>query len=265
MNNKAILVISFGTTYKDTLKKSIEACENTLAKKFKGYDLKRAFTSHMVIKKLKRVENIDIDTPTLALERIHLEGYKEVIIQPLHIIPGFEYNNKILKSVEPFKLKFNSIRVGEPLLYQNSDYTKLLEALKYQIPIVNRSEAVLFMGHGTEHHANSCYSTLQSVIDDQKLPIHIGCVEGYPEIDLILKRLKERNIVKLHLFPLMLVAGDHAQNDLAGDDPDSWKNILEGEGFKTECHMVGLGENSMVHDMFTEKATKLVKETCFVL
>lgn len=251
---KALLVISFGTSYEDTLKKTIEACEQKLAAAFPGYSLKRAFTSHMIIRKLKRIKGIDVDTPAMAVERLILDKYDEVLIQPLHIIPGEEYNVKVLESILPFKNKFSKFAVGKPLIYSIDDYDMVLDALVGQMPEMKEKEILILMGHGSDHPANSTYSCLQAKADDRNLPLRIACVEGYPELDRVQSELKTRDITGVHLMPLMLVAGDHAQNDMAGDDEDSWNQILLKEGLEVQCHLRGLGENPMIQDAFVKKA-----------
>jgi sirohydrochlorin cobaltochelatase len=251
---KALLVVSFGTSYEETLTKTIAACEEKLAAAFPDYELKRAFTSFMIINKLKKTRGLEIDTPAMALERLRLEKYTHVLVQPLHIIPGVEYSQKVLHAVFPFKKHFASLKIGKPLLYHHDDYELVLKAMVSQIPPLDKDEMAVFMGHGSGHPANSTYSCLQAVINDQNLPVQIGCVEGYPYIDRVVKRIKDRHIKKIHLFPLMLVAGDHAINDMAGDDEDSWVNVLKEAGYETDCHLIGLGENEMIRQAFVQKA-----------
>lgn len=258
---KALLVISFGTSYEDTLKKTIEVCEQKLSEAFPDYDLKRAFTSHMIIRKLKRVKGVDIDTPAMAVERILLEKYDEILIQPLHIIPGEEYNHKVLDSVLPFKNRFNKFSVGKPLIYHIDDYNLVLDALEMQMPALKKGETLILMGHGSDHPANSSYSCLQAVADDRDLPLQIACVEGYPELDRVQKYLKKNNCTGVHLMPLMLVAGDHAQNDMAGDDEESWNQILLKEGYTVECHLKGLGENPLIQQAFVKKASEALEKS----
>jgi len=251
---KALLVISFGTSYDDTMKKNIEVCEQKLAQAFPDYDLKRAFTSHIIIRKLKREKGIGIDTPAMAVDRLLLERYEEVLIQPLHIIPGDEYNHKVLESVLPFKGRFRKFAVGEPLLYHIDDYDLVLDALEAQMPPMGEDEILVLMGHGSDHPANSSYSCLQAKADDRNLPLLVGCVEGYPELDQVLHKLRRKTYKKIHLMPFMLVAGDHARNDMAGDDEDSWNQILLKEGYEVVCHLQGLGENPLIQKAFTDKA-----------
>ncbi|MDC7240536.1 MAG: sirohydrochlorin cobaltochelatase [Spirochaetales bacterium] len=253
-SRKALLVVSFGTSHEDTLEKTIQACENSLAEAFPGYDLKRAFTSHIIIRKLARERSQYIDTPAMAVERLLLEGYEEVHIQPLHIIPGEEYHHKVLSPVLPFREKFRSFTIGEPLLFSHTDYDLVLDALEDQMPDLGEGEALVLMGHGTEHPANACYSCLQVKADERGLPVEIGCVEGYPELDRVVDKLKEKGYRRLHLMPLMLVSGDHAVNDMAGDDEESWKSVLEAEGYDVKCYLQGLGENPLIQKIFNRKA-----------
>ena len=253
-SKEALLVVSFGTSHEDTLKKTIEACERNLSDAFPGYDLKRAFTSHIIIRKLARERSLHIDTPAMAVDRLLLEGYEKVHIQPLHIIPGEEYHHKVLSSVLPFRGKFRSFTVGEPLLFRDRDYELVLDALEAQMPPMEEGDALVLMGHGTDHPANAIYSCLQARAEERGMPVEIGCVEGYPELDRVIEKIKLRNFRGLHLMPLMLVAGDHAVNDMAGDDQESWKSRLQAEGYAVSCYLRGLGENPHIQNIFKGKA-----------
>lgn len=257
---KALLVVSFGTSYEETLEKTIAACERHLAQGFPGYRLNRAFTSHFIIKKLKRTRNLSIETPAEALERLLAEGVRDVVIQPLHILPGEEYHRKILRGVRPFRDKFRSFALGRPLLYSLQDYEELLDALSDQFSFLEEGDALALMGHGSDHPANSSYSQLQAMAEDRGLPYHVGCVEGYPLLDRVVRRLRTSPPKRVHAAPLMLVAGDHACNDMAGEERESWKNRLEAEGWETRVHLVGLGENPLVREMFLRKAKQAWQE-----
>lgn len=251
-NKKGILVVSFGTSYPDTRKVTIEACEEKIAASFPDYEVRRAFTSKMIIKKLKERDNIEIDTPEEALSKMKEDGFTEVIVQPLHIIPGIEYE-EVLTVVNEFKDSFKEITVGRPVLYGIEDYKAAVETLKLQLPELDKDQAVVLMGHGTSHPANACYSCLQSVLSDEGLNVFVGTVEGYPEIDDIIAKLKENKIKEVTLMPYMLVAGDHASNDMAGDEDDSWKSILEKEGFAVNIYLHGLGENPGYQDLYVQR------------
>ncbi|SHK40464.1 sirohydrochlorin cobaltochelatase [Tepidibacter formicigenes] len=252
-NKKAVLVVSFGTSYADTRKVTIEACENKIDKAFPDYEMRRAFTSNIIIKKLKERDNIEVDTPKEALTKLKEEGFSEVVVQPLHIMNGAEYDD-LAADVNNFKNDFDKLVMGNPLLTSVEDYKNLVEALKDQMPELKDNEAVVFMGHGTHHYANATYACLDYVLEDMGIRAYVGTVEGYPEIDNVIKKLKRNNIEKVTLMPLMLVAGDHANNDMAGDEEDSWKSILKKEGFVVETYLHGLGENEKVQDMYVEHA-----------
>lgn len=256
-NKKAILVVSFGTTYEQTIKLTIEKIEDNIKDKFKDYEVRRAFTSHMVIKKLKNMYDIFVDNPEEALERLYKQGFSDVVVQPLHIIPGEEYDY-IKNVVNAYRIKnsFKNITLGRPLLYFKGedaipdDYSIMVEALKAQF---KEDENVIFMGHGTKHPANAVYSCLQAVLRDHELNnVFIGTVEGYPTLNNVINYLKEKEIKAVTLMPLLLVAGDHAINDMASCEEDSWKSILEREGFKVKIYLHGLGENSKIQYIYVK-------------
>ncbi len=247
---KGILAVSFGTSYTDVIKNTIEKCENAIAESFPQYEVRRVFTSNMIRKKLKEKENIYINNLEEALDKMKEEGFDEIIVQPLHIIPGEEYHEKILKPAGKYKNSFKELIIGRPVLTLYEDYEIFIEALKNQLPELTENKAVLFMGHGTSHPANACYSMLQLMLMETTPNVFIGNVEGYPELENVIPRLKKEGIEELILMPLMLVAGDHAQNDMAGEDEDSWENVLKKENFKVETYMHGLGENKKFQELY---------------
>lgn len=254
--DKVILVVSFGTTYGETRKLTIDSIEQCIQDRFKDYDMKKAFTSHMIIKVLRERDRYIVDTPEKALEKIVEEGYKEVIVQSLHIMPGEEYEY-VERVVESYRQKdvFNKIELGRPILYfkgdgeqLQDDYLMAMDAIKLQMP---ENGSVVFMGHGTTHPANACYSCLQMVLRDHQINnVYIGTVEGYPSLDNIINTLKRDKVEEVTLMPLMVVAGDHCNNDMASDEEDSWKKILEKEGFKVNLYMHGMGENPLFREIF---------------
>lgn len=256
---KAVLVVSFGTSYEETRKKTIEACENKIKESLKEYDFYRAYTSNMIIRKIKNRDNVIIENPIEALERLSEEGYEEVIVQTLHIICGEEFN-KLKEQVDNYKSKFRKIILGRPLLTYIEDYKEAVKAIEYQIPKMKDDEAVVFMGHGTFHESHSAYPTLEYVLRDNNINAYVGTVEGYPEIEHVIRRLKEDNIKTVNLMPFMLVAGDHAINDMAGDDDDSWKTILEQHDFNIKIHLKGLGENPNIQDKFVNHAIDCIEK-----
>ena len=258
---KAILAVSFGTSYLDTLEKTIEKAENQIRDRFSEYDIYRAFTSHKIIKKLKEKYEMFVDTPEEVMEKLYEDGYEEVIMQPLHMIPGeeFIYINKI---AEIFKEKFEVLKVGRPIFYYQGieelpqDYSLFIEATK---ELYEENNAVVLMGHGTAHPANSVYGWLQAVFEDEGYEnVFVTTVEGYPNFENVISRVKRKNIREVTLAPLMVVAGDHARNDMASDDKESLKSMLEAEGIKVNVYMKGLGENERFNKLYINRIDDLI-------
>jgi sirohydrochlorin cobaltochelatase len=256
---KAILVVSFGTTFADTRKVTTDAVENKIRTAFPGYEVRRAFTSRIIIKKLADEEGLKIDTEKQALDRLKADGYTEVIVQPLHIEAGEEYE-KLVRVVANYNKSFAKIAVGRPVLYYTGqegekpdDYLILIKALQTQLPKLGKYDAIAFMGHGGVHPSNTAYAALQLKIADAGLKnVFVFTVEGYPTVENLIDKLKENKIKKAILMPLMLVAGDHANNDMAGDEEDSFKSVLRKAGFQVEAYIHGLGENTVVQNIYVQ-------------
>lgn len=255
MKEKALLAVSFGTSYEDTLEKNIAAIERDLAAAFPERTLRRAFTSGMILRRWKRERGVEMDDVPAALERLAGEGYTDILLQPTHVMNGEEYH-KLVDQAEQFRGRFDKLTVGVPLLTAAEDYLDLGRALMEILPPKSEERAVLYMGHGSEHQANSAYALMEYAFHDLgRDDVIVGTVEGYPNFDAALRRLKERPQVKeVELRPLMTVAGDHAKNDLAGEEEDSWKNVLERMGYRTRCVLTGLGEYPQIRAMFVEHA-----------
>ncbi|HBD65343.1 MAG TPA: sirohydrochlorin cobaltochelatase [Clostridiales bacterium] len=258
---KAVLVVSFGTTHMDTLEKTIEPMEEDVRKAYPEYEVRRAFTSGIIRKILNKRDGIATESPEEALAHLKEDGYREVEILPFIIMPGKEYDG-ILRTFYRFldDKTFDSLKIGRPLLYSHEDFENLIGILKENCPAKSEEEACVLMGHGSYHPGNACFSQLQSMTEKEGITnIHIGTVEGYPELSDVINKLKGKGYKKLHLMPLMLVAGDHAKNDMAGDDEDSWNSALKSEGYETEVHLVGLGENEKIRSLFVERMKEGVK------
>lgn len=258
MSKKAIAVISFGTTYPKS-RLAIERIENGLKEAFPEYDFYRAFTSKMVINKIEREENIQIPTPEELMQKLLDDGYEEVLCQSLHIMAGFEYE-KMLHQLYKFEDKFQKLSIGVPMLFSEYDYEHICTELLQHMPKLNQDEAYVYMGHGTEHFANSVYSQVENMFRFLGAEnVYVGTVEGFPNLDYVIKRLNKHNIKKVTLAPFMIVAGDHAQNDLAGDEEDSWKSILQSQGYKINVNLIGLGDLDCVCDLFFRHAKMALK------
>lgn len=248
---KALLVISFGTSYEQTRQKNIDACEQQLAAAYSDRDLFRSFTSEMIIRKLRKRDGLLINNPREALKQLAELGYQDVAIQSLHVINGDEYE-KVANEVRAFSDTFHHLVLGTPLLSSFADYQQLMLALQAQMPPLAADERVVFMGHGASHFAFSAYACLDHLMTSLNFPALVGAVESYPEISHIITRLQQQGVCKVHLMPLMLVAGDHAINDMASDEPDSWRSQLEAAGISAQSWLQGLGENPLIRQMFVE-------------
>ena len=252
---KALLVISFGTSIKSA-QKSIENIEKYLALKYPEHDFFRAFTSRKIIKKLKQRDGIQVDFPDQALERIRESGYNEVVCQSLHIINGIEYEltRKLVMRYEPY---FEKLSLGKPLLNELSDYERAAEIFLKE---AKKHHTLLLMGHGTHHHSNAAYSMLEDVFRYKSIDnVYIATVEGFPDIDYAADKMEANGVKEITLMPFMIVAGDHAINDMAGEDEDSWKNILARKGFKVKTVLKGLGEYKETAEIFYEHSKISIK------
>lgn len=254
-----LLVVSFGTSYNDSREITIGAIEKALQEANPDYEVRRAFTSQIIIDKLKKRDNLEIDNVTEAMERLVADGVKEVVIQPTHVMSGFEYDD-VVEEVKKYEDKFDSLKISTTLLEADEDYDTLIEALKAETAEYNEEgTAIIYMGHGTEHNANETYAKLQEKIKAAGLDNYfIGTVEAEPTLEDVIAMAKEYGAKKVVLLPLMIVAGDHANNDMAGDDDDSWKTAFENEGFEVECVIKGLGQYEGVQKMIVDHAAKTI-------
>lgn len=250
---QAILVVSFGTSYNETRALTIDAIEAAITQAFPEFDVRRAFTSQIIIDKLKTRDGLEIDNVTEAAKKLVAEGYGTLVVAPTHIMNGYEYD-EMVAAIEPYRSNFEQLAFAKPLLTDETDYEKVAEILAgetegYAAP----DTAVVFMGHGTEHPANDTYAKLQqSFIDAGCENYIVATVEAAPTLGDALTQAKALGVSKVALLPLMIVAGDHASNDMAGDEEGSWKVAFKGDGYEVECVLRGLGEYSGVQELFVE-------------
>ena len=246
---KGILTVSFGTSHLDTLDKTIKAIEQDIAEAFPEYRVYRAFTSQMIIKKLRK-NGVEIADVREALEQMAKDGVENVIIQPTHVINGIEYDG-MMRNLLEYTGRFRQIRVGKPMLSSPEDYKKAIHAVMSEVEI-DEDEMLVFMGHGTDHHANSAYPTLEytfHVLGYER--VLVGTVEGFPDLKAVMTKLNVTECKKVVLMPFMIVAGDHAKNDMAGEE-DSWKTELEEAGYEVRTLVKGLGEIPGIRRIFLE-------------
>ena len=258
---RAILVASFGTSYNDSRSVTIEAVEKDIAAAYPDWEVRRAFTAQTIIDKLETRDGLKIDNVDEAMQRLIADGVKEVVVQPTHVMPGYEYTD-LITAVSAYSDKFDKLAIGKPLIYTEEDYEVVVAALTGDIPEVGSEDtAVVFMGHGTEHFANATYSELLYMMHSEGYEnLFIGTVEGFPGVDEAMAEVKAFNAKKVVLYPLMIVAGDHANNDMAGDEPDSWKTLFTNAGFEVECRIQGLGQNAAIRALIIKHVQATMSE-----
>lgn len=251
-NHKAILVVSFGTSYEATRKVTIEAIEKDIANAYPDYKLYRAWTSKMILAKLKKRDNLHINNVKEAMEEMIADGITDVIIQPTHVINGIE-NELMKEDALSYRESFHSIRFGTPLLTSEEDNQTVINAIAEEFSYLSEEEVLVLMGHGTTHYSNAIYAALDYAFKDKGHPnIFLGTVEAYPSMQSLMKMIKAYAPKKVVLAPFMIVAGDHAKNDMAGDDPESWYSQFVQEGFQVETVLKGLGEYKGIRQLFVK-------------
>ncbi len=256
-----ILAVSFGTSFEDTRSVTIGAIESALAERNPEYEVRRAFTSNIIRKKLLERDGIKIDSVPKALEKLAAEGVKKVVVMPTHMLEGEEFEKKIVSEVKRYKDRFEDIRIGRALLTEDLDFRHMAVILdQMTAPFSGEDTARVFMGHGTEHSANEGYARLQQTIERLGITdMFIGTVEAEPTLEDMVKIVKERGFKNVLLSPLMIVAGDHATNDMAGDDEGSWKSTFEKAGCKVTCRIAGLGSDWRIQRMIAFHCKKAIE------
>lgn len=255
-SDKAILVVSFGTSYEASRKATIEKIEQDIAAAFPEHQFYRAWTSKFIISILKKRENYFVPTVKEALEQMITDGIHEVIVQPTHILDGIE-NNIMKEEVLSCKKFFRKIAFGTPLLTSPEDETQAIQAVVSEFSSLRNNEALVFMGHGTTHQANSVYSSLDDKFKSTgHNNVFIGTVEADPTIHDLVKDVTVFKPSRIYVTPFMVVAGDHAHNDMAGNSPDSWVAQFEKAGFEVCPVLKGLGEYQSIRKLFVAHAQK---------
>ncbi len=256
-----LLVVSFGTSFNDNRRNTIGAIENALEKAFPDWSVRRAFTSQIIIDHVKSRDGEEIDNVKQALDRAVANGVKKLVIQPTHLMNGLEYTD-LTEEVSQYADAFDKISIGEPLLSSDEDFKSVEEAITGATSTYDDGQtAIVFMGHGTEADSNAIYSKMQENLKADKYDhYYIGTVESTPTVSDVLELVKAGDYKRVVLRPLMVVAGDHANNDMAGDEDDSWKSIFEAAGYEVECVLEGLGSVDAIHEIYVAHAQKAVDE-----
>ena len=257
---KAILAVSFGTSHSDTRAVTIDAIEQDFLNAFPDYSLYRAWTSKMIIKKLKSRDNIHVNTVKEAMEQMRADGITDVLVQPTHVINGIE-NDLMKEDALSYREFFHSISFGNPLLTTEEDSMEVIQAVADEFSGLKEEEVLVLMGHGTTHYANAIYAALDYTFKDKGYKnIFLGTVEAYPSMESLMRMVKEYNPSKVILAPFMIVAGDHAKNDMAGGDPESWYSQFKAAGFPVSTVVKGLGEYPGIRRLLVKHLTALEAE-----
>jgi Cobalt chelatase (CbiK) len=249
---KAILAVSFGTSHNDTRKITIDAIEQDMQAAFPDYALYRAWTSKMIIKKVNARDGVHICNVKEAMEKMLQDGITDVLVQPTHVINGIE-NDLMKEDALAFQEQFHSISFGDPLLTSEQDNSAVIDAITSEFKTLTKDEVLVLMGHGTTHYANAIYAALDYTFKDKGYSnIFLGTVEAYPTMESLLKMVHAYQPKKVVLAPFMIVAGDHAKNDMASDEPDSWYSQFKAAGYDVEPVLKGLGEYTGIRKLFIE-------------
>lgn len=257
IGKKELLVVSFGTSFNDNRVLTIKAIEDDLDKAFPDYDVRRGFTADTIIEHVYRRDGELIDNVKEALERAKANGVEELLVQPTHLMNGWEYGD-LVKALEKYEGSFKSIRIGAPLLTSDDDFAKVADAMAAATRDLAKDgkTAVCWMGHGTEAASNGIYAKMQTVLTDKGHKNHfIGTVEAAPTAQELVELVKEAGYTKVVLRPMMIVAGDHANNDMADEkDPQSWYSVFSAAGLEVQCEVKGLGELQAIRDLLAAHA-----------
>ena len=270
-----LLVVSFGTSFNDSRAEDVKGIEDALAEAYPDWSVRRAFTAQIIINHVEARDDEVIDNMQQALDRAVENGVKNLVVQPTHLMHGAEYD-EMTEAINEYKDKFESVAIAEPMLGEVGDDATVINDDKKAVAQAITDEACkeagfdsmdaaaeagtafVFMGHGTSHTANVTYDQMQTQMEDLGFKnAFIGTVEGEPEdtaCDKVIEKVKEAGYKNVVLRPLMVVAGDHANNDMAGDDEDSWKSqfVASGNFDKVDCQIEGLGRVEAVEKLYVE-------------
>ena len=266
-----LLVVSFGTSYNDSRVADIKGIEDALQEAFPDWSVRRAFTAQIIINHVQARDGEKIDNMTQALDRAVANGVKNLVVQPTHLMHGAEYD-EMCEVIDAYRDQFESVSIAEPMLGEVGSDATVINADKEAVAKAITAAAVkdagfesldaakdagtafVFMGHGTAHVAKVTYSQMQTQMQNLGYEnVFIGTVEGEPEetaCEAVIEAVKAAGYTNVVLRPLMVVAGDHANNDMAGSDDDSWKTLFEAAGFTVDCQIHGLGEIADVQALY---------------
>lgn len=254
-----LMVISFGTSYNDNRRLTIGAIEGAMEEAFPDWSVRRGFTSQIIIDHVKSRDGEVIDNVGEALDRAVANGVKKLVVQPTHLMDGLEYND-VVDEVAQYADAFDQIAIGKPLLTSDEDFKTVMEVITAETAEYDDGNtAICFMGHGTEAASNQVYGRMQDLLTEAGYEhYYVGTVEAEPSLEDVLAKVQEGEYTRVVLMPLMIVAGDHANNDMAGDEEGSWKTTFEAAGYEVVPVVRGLGEFEGIRQLLVQHAQEAV-------
>ena len=256
---QAIVLASFGTADAPARKATLDALAEEVAAAYPDFDVLQAYTSNFVRRRMA-ADGISAMSVPECLDALATAGYERVVVQPTHLSPGEEYENKLLSLVPDFQYRFEDFLMGNPLFfYQEDDYAVGLQTVMDCFPLETGEQLVL-LGHGSPHRHNPVYEQLQALADEKQLPVHIGVIEesDVPDFSMVQKRLEEHMAGCILLAPLLLTGGIHVAEDMAGTTESSWKMRLQALGISVRTCMRGLGTFPEFRKLYLGKLQKLI-------
>ena len=261
IGEKELLVVSFGTSFNDSRRLTIGGIEGAIADAIPDYSVRRGFTAQIIIDHVERRDGIHIDNMTEALDRAVANGVKTLVVQPTHLMHGFEYDDVVAELAERAE-DFETIVVADPLLTSDEDFDRVSDIMIDLLKDYDDGKtAIVYMGHGTEHEYNKVYAQMQEILTAKGAEnYYVGTVEAEPSVDDVLEAIKDKGYTRVVLRDMMVVCGDHANNDMAGDEEDSWKSIFTNAGYEVECVLEGLGQVPEIQQIYVEHAQAAVAQ-----
>ena len=257
---KELLVVSVGTAQSQT-RLTIGAIEDTMAKAFPQFTVRRCFTNQTILDRIKQRDGVAIDNVQEALRRAEANGVRKLVIQPTHMMDGLEYRKMVTEAAE-YSNSFGSLSIGDPLLTSDKDFQIVADTLVSCTSFYHDEvTAVCFMGHGTEAASNEVYAKMQNLLwDIGRKNYFIGTMEAPPTVQDVLSMVKAGNYRRVVLRPLMIVSGGHVNHHMAGTQTNSWKRIFERAGYEVVCIQQGLGDLEPIRQLLTEHTRAAIKE-----
>jgi len=252
---KAIVLISFGTTYKEKRIAVIDKIKEKFGNEFENYEIFSSYSSKFIVDLLRKKESEEVKSTDEIFSYLSENKYREIIVQPLFIVNGFEYE-KLKDKIDLYN--FKKVSLMNSLLHKDCDYEKIASSLAKEN--IENNEAIIYMAHGSFHKEDENYKIMEKYLQNINKNIYIATIESEMCIFNLKEKLKINNTRKVYLKPFMLISGKHIIKDMISDDKTSWKSIFEEDGFLVQTSTYSLGENEVIQELYLESAVKNLKE-----